>query len=155
MILTNSELSLRLIAAVLTEWTDSRGLGSVSLARTYSRVETSGRIVAGGLGIVGLGLTWLFGRDSWSGRRTFAPPVEHSRLKRGGAASVAVVSLVVWWGVAYPITDLFLPSLSDWINGSLSFVAILLFLMAVFPKIAKELICGRGMIPPVSTSNSY
>ncbi|AUX09877.1 CubicO group peptidase, beta-lactamase class C family [Halalkaliarchaeum desulfuricum] len=137
-ILTNSERSLRLIAAILTEWTDSRGLGSVSLARTYSRVVTTGRVVAGGLGIVGLGLAWRLGRDSHSGRRTFAPLADHSRLKRGIAASVAVVSLVVWWMVAYPIADLFLPNLADWVGGSLSLFAVLLFLMAVFPKITEE-----------------
>lgn len=133
-ILTNSERSLRLIAAVLTEWTDSRGLGSVSLARTYSRVETTGRIAGDALGVVGLGLTWLLGRDSRSGTRAFAPLAEHSRLKRGVTASVAVVSFVLWWWMAYPVADLFLPRLADWIGGSLSFVAVLLFLMAVFPK---------------------
>ena len=137
-ILTNSNRSLRLIAAILTEWTESRGLGTISLARTYSRVETAGRIGVGVLGMAGVGLTWLLGRDVRNGQRTFAPFADHSRLKRGVVASVAVVLLVLWWGIAYPVADLFLPRLADWLGGSLSFVAILLFLMAVFPRMIDE-----------------
>lgn len=138
MILTNSNRSLRLIAAILTEWTESRGLGTISLARTYSRVETVGRIGVGVLGIAGVGLTWHLSRDIRNGTRTFAPFADHSRLKRGIVASVTVVLLVFWWGLAYPVADLFLPRLADWLGGSLSFGAILLFLIAVFPKMAGE-----------------
>ncbi|MCL9812224.1 serine hydrolase domain-containing protein [Natranaeroarchaeum aerophilus] len=137
-ILTNSERSLRLIAAILKEWTDSRGLATISLARTYSRVETAGRIGVGVLGIAGAGLAWLLGREVRNGPRTFAPVAEHSRLKRGVVASVAVVLLVFWWGLAYPVADLFLPGLAHLLGGSLSFVAILLFLMAVFPRMIDE-----------------
>lgn len=137
-ILTNSERSLRLIATILHEWTDDRGLGSVSLARTYGRIETVGRSGAGVLGVVGLATTWLLWRAIRTGTRTFAPLAARSRLKRGVAGATAVVSLVFWWGMAYPVADLFLPGVADWIGGSLSLAAILLFLTAVFPEIDDE-----------------
>lgn len=134
-ILTNSERSLRLIADVVGEWAHHRGFSSVSLTRTYSRVETAVRVATGIFGVAALGGAWRLGGGLRSNTREFAPSARRFRLRRILIVAVALTGVSLWWSVGYPTAELFLPGLARWLGGTLSIAAVVLFLLALFPRL--------------------
>ena len=137
-VLTNSERSLRLIASILGDWTTATGLGSVSLSRTYTRVETAIRAITGIIGVAALGLAGYSSIELRSGSRTISPLASESMRFRLAVLAIAVGVLGGWWIVAYPTVDLLVPGLADWLGGAVTLFACALGVLAITPRADPE-----------------
>lgn len=132
--LTNSERAQRFLADVVGAWAEARGLSSVAMNRTYSRVATGARAAVGIAGLASVGLAWRLGRDLRSGARRFAPFARESVRLRAVLGSVGVLTAGLWWGFARDILRALVPVLSGWLTVSLTVFAVIAVLFALVPR---------------------
>lgn len=125
-ILTNSERSLRLIATVVSQWSRESNLGSTSLSRTFSRVETAVKGTVAASGIAALGVAGYLGKGLHRRTREFSPTSPKHRWRRVASATVVIGLFGIWWFYGYPFMDQLLPGLADWVGVAFTFLLIVI-----------------------------
>ena len=134
-ILANSQRSWPLMAAVLDEWAQWSGAGTVQMSRITSAVVLLRVLVAGLLGVF-LWQVWTLARGFLSGGRRWAP-ASHVRWKsRTVQASAALLALMgLAWAAAQPyllVSSVF-PGISEWAGWAVAALAVVNLLWAAAP----------------------
>jgi CubicO group peptidase (beta-lactamase class C family) len=135
-ILTNSQRSWPFIAEVLTDWSRWRGFGSVK----FGRITNATAALRALIGFIVLYSLWLiFGliKGLCSGNRRFAPLSRDSRMVRllQAALSLGVIAALAWSAAQpYLMVSSIFPSAAVWAGDSLLMLAIIMILLAMFPR---------------------
>jgi len=136
-ILTNSQRSWPFLAEVLTDWAQWNGLGSVKFGIiTQATTGLKALIILIGLASLWQALRLLQGLRQ--GKRRFAPRSPVSllwRILRAAAGFGILIALV--WSAAQPylfVSSIF-PGTICWAGGSLLILAVLIILLACFPRV--------------------
>jgi len=138
-ILTNSNGSWQLLAAVLDNWVEYLEIEWQGISRIFQVAETGGKIVLGVVLFVSfVGFRRLI-KDVISGRRKFQPLSETSRIPRLLQFTLAVAVMGIWWGTSInEFLVWLLRDLSFWLEISLKIFSSFLVLSAVFTKESKR-----------------
>jgi len=135
-ILTNSQRSWPLIAAVLGEWAQWSGAGSVQMSRITTAVVLL-RVVVAGLAGMGVWQGWALVRGIRAGRRRWAPASPDRRKRRVLQASAALLVLLgLAWATAQPylmVSSVF-PGVSAWAGWALAALALVNMISAATPR---------------------
>ena len=135
-VLTNSERSWPMMARVLTDWAQWRGLGSVKFGRITNAETVFWGLIALGTIAVLLQVIRLM-RDATLGRRHWRPFSEAHRLVRGLQAIAGTgILAVIGWSAAQPylfVSSIF-PVAAVWAGRVLATLAIALMVSALFPR---------------------
>lgn len=134
-VLTNSERAQRFLADVVGAWAEARGLSSVAMSRTYSRIAAATNAATGAAGLAAAGLSWRLGRGLRSGERRFAPLARESALVRAALAGIAVLVAGLWWGLGRGVAKGLLPVLTGRVTLALSVAALLALVLVAFPRV--------------------
>ncbi len=135
-ILTNSQRSWPLIAHLLMDWAKWNGFIKVGMGRILWGIKLMwGLMVV--IGSLSLWNLWQWGVALMRGGRKFAPLSKEFRLLRIGQATLFMVtSAGLLWCLNqdYLFISSVFPLVSDWLGISLFAFAIVMLLLALFPK---------------------
>lgn len=134
-ILTNSQRSWPLMAAVLNDWARWSGAGSVKMGRITYGVWALWA-VAGAISLASLWLVYRLVRGARNGARRWAPLSNKSRIARLLQAVLGAGTIcALGWSAAQPylmISSVF-PGVSDWAGLALLLLATVMIVSATFP----------------------
>jgi CubicO group peptidase (beta-lactamase class C family) len=133
-ILTNSERSFPLIAQIVVDWAQWRGIEKVKMSQAILGAATVVQSVVAVLFLVAL---WLGGRLAYGlvrGKRHFALKFQSARFQRFAQLLVVLILMGAWWGINRAGFMIFFPILAIWLAFSLLTCALAIVLITVFPK---------------------
>ena len=134
-VLTNSQRSWPLIAHMLRDWTDARGLPSVGMSRIVA-ATTGLWVVIGLIAALSVGQAWRVARRLRRREGRPAPPSRAGAARRAVAGGLAVgVTAALVWAVTRDylfVTSVF-PVAAPWLGVALAGAAVALALTALLP----------------------
>jgi len=135
-ILTNSQRSWPMIAYLLMDWAKWSGFSAVGMGRILWGIKLMWvmMVIIGSMSLWNL---WQWGVALMRGWRRFEPLSNDFRLLRLGQASLFFVTLagLLWClNQDYLFISSVFPMISDWLGISLFAFAIVMLLLALFPK---------------------
>lgn len=135
-ILTNSQRSWPMISAVLRDWAQWSGAGSVGMGTIARAVPVLWALIAV-IGLLSLWQAWRLARDTLSGHRRMAPLSRDSRILRSvqGVVFVGLVSTLMWSRAQdYLFLSSVFPRATGWLGISTFGLAIAMLFSALLPR---------------------
>jgi hypothetical protein len=125
-----------MIAYLLMDWAKWSGFSGVGMGRIIWGIKLLG-VLIGAIWSIVLWNLWRWGQAIIRGQRKFEPLSEESRPLRLGQGSLflMVSAGLLWCGLQdYLFISSVFPILSDWLGISIFAFAVVMLLLALFPK---------------------
>ena len=129
-VLTNSRAGYPLLIEQLADWTQWRGIGTLTLTGSYQRLVTGVLAVIGLFAGIGVVVGWTLVRDARAGARLTSPWAAGRRVRALGLLAGGVALLVAWWALAADLLAGFVPYLTTWLASTVTACALLVIVRA-------------------------